>query len=367
MCPSGRRGAHVPGVVAGRHRPATANPDDADCTGQPGSGFFNTATLTVGAIPIDDDGLHPRGRPRLPDGHQDRDVDQPGPGTGDWTITYDIEVTLAATGPANPLGLSAEYDLDDTLDFGGDINIGSAEWSGESSGTFAGPDAPRCSPRTRRSSRARPRPTPITVVAEVTPEAVDSGTAECDAARGRRWRIPNTALLSSGGQDTPVEACAEPVFPEIEKSHPWAGRAGPRHGCLDGQYDITVTYPATDPTRSRRGYVLTDEPELPGGVELVGDWTLAAATRHTDAGRADVGRCGHLDDRDRQFDPEDDGITQHVFTVSAEVSVTRRRRGSPSLRRGCRKTGIVVLNRRSSPRAATSPTTTPARSSTTTT
>ena len=30
------------------------DPDDADCTGQPGSGFFNTATLTVGAIPVDD-------------------------------------------------------------------------------------------------------------------------------------------------------------------------------------------------------------------------------------------------------------------------------------------------------------------------
>ena len=30
------------------------DPDDADCTGQPGNGFFNTATLTVGAIPIDD-------------------------------------------------------------------------------------------------------------------------------------------------------------------------------------------------------------------------------------------------------------------------------------------------------------------------
>ncbi len=50
-------------------------------------------------------------------------------------------MTLAPTGPANPLGLSAEYDLEDTLDFGGDINIGSAEWTGESSGTFAGPDA----------------------------------------------------------------------------------------------------------------------------------------------------------------------------------------------------------------------------------
>ncbi len=58
----------------------TANPDDADCTGQPGSGFFNTATLTVGAIPVDDDGLHPRRGPRLSDDHEDRDLDQPGPG-----------------------------------------------------------------------------------------------------------------------------------------------------------------------------------------------------------------------------------------------------------------------------------------------
>ena len=34
------------------------------------------------------------------------------PATGDWTITYDIVVNLAA----NPENLSAEYDLEDTLE-----------------------------------------------------------------------------------------------------------------------------------------------------------------------------------------------------------------------------------------------------------
>ena len=68
----------LPRVVGRRHRPMTADPDDADCTGQPGSGFFNTATLTVGRHPDRRRGLHPRRRPRLPDGHQDRDVDEPG-------------------------------------------------------------------------------------------------------------------------------------------------------------------------------------------------------------------------------------------------------------------------------------------------
>ena len=52
----------------------------------------------------------------------------------------------------------------------------------------------------------------------MTADAVDGGTTECDSQEGGGGGFLNTALLSSGGQDTPVEACSEPVFPEIEKS-----------------------------------------------------------------------------------------------------------------------------------------------------
>ena len=121
----------------------TSTPAYADCTGQPGSGFFNTATLTVGAIPIDDsdcipvvDRVYPTVTKTVTSTNQD-------PATGDWTITYDIVVTLGSDGAGQPArALRPSTTSTDTLDFGGDINIGSASWSGESSGTFTGSDEP---------------------------------------------------------------------------------------------------------------------------------------------------------------------------------------------------------------------------------
>ena len=99
--------------------------------------------------------------------------------------------------------------------------------------------------------------------------AVDGGTTVCDSDDGGGGGFLNTVLLHSGGQDTEVEDCAEPVFPDIEKS---AGRApvqDPETGHWTVSYDITVSYPTigADP-QPVVGYVLTDAPALPTGVEL---------------------------------------------------------------------------------------------------
>ena len=132
------------------------------CTSTPGSGFFNTATLTVGAIPIDAtacipvaDFVSPTITKTVTSNNQD-------PSTGEWTTTYDIVVALAAGGTAqNPSGLDAEYGLVDTLSFGGDIDLISAGWSGHGTGTFALPTttatlAPPGTPSTPgRPSRTR--------------------------------------------------------------------------------------------------------------------------------------------------------------------------------------------------------------------
>ncbi|GAA1982345.1 hypothetical protein [Microbacterium pumilum] len=324
----------------------TADPDDGDCTGQPGSGFFNTATLTVGAIPIDDSDCIPVADRVYPTVTKTATSTNQDPVTGDWTITYDIVVNLAPAGPANPDGLSAEYDLTDTLDFGGGIDIGSAKWSGESSGTFPAPDATVTLATDHEIEAGDTHTYTVTVVAEVTAEAVDSGTSACDSEPDGGGGFLNTALLTSGGQDTPVEACSEPIFPEIEKSAAGAAVQDPATGDWTLSYDITVTYPDTDADPLPiLGYVLTDAPELPDNVELLGDWTAAAADGDTPTPDDPTwDGTGTWTIVTAAFDPEDDGVTQHVYTVTADVTVTGPGPVTPETCDELQEEGIVVWN-----------------------
>lgn len=256
----------------------TFDPDLAECDGE-GTGFFNTAVLSIGEIEIPgedcipvEDRVYPVPTKTVTSTTQD-------PETGDWTIVYEIDVALAAEGPLNPNGLSAEYDLTDALAFGGDINIGSAEWEFDgTSHDFSGPDEEQTLATDRTIDAGETHTYTVTVVASVTAEAIDGDTTDCvggevPAAGG----FLNTALLSSGGTETPVEACSEPVFPEIEKHGGETTDNG--DGTWDIEYFVTVTYPESDvdPLPASVAYDLTDAPELPTGVELDGDWNAEAA------------------------------------------------------------------------------------------
>ena len=184
------------------------------------------------------------------------------------------------------------------------------------------------------------------MVAEVTADAVDNGTDACDSEEGGGGGFLNTAVLTSGGQVTPVEDCAEPIFPEIDKSAAGEAVQDPATGIWTLEYDITVSYPDTDADPLPvLGYVLTDAPTLPDGVELVGDWAVSAANADTPtpddptwdgAGTWTIVTAG--------FDPEDDGITQHVFTVTAEVQVTEPPTGTPEVCDELEDSGLVVIN-----------------------
>ncbi|GAA1943964.1 LPXTG cell wall anchor domain-containing protein [Microbacterium deminutum] len=301
------------------------SPNQAECTGTPGSGFFNTATLTVGDIPIDGSDCIPVANRVYPTITKTVTSTNQDPATGWWTTTYDLVVTLAPQGPANPDGLSAKYDLVDTLDFGGDINVISAMWSGESSGTFVGNTGTLATGKAIAAGATHTYT--VTAVAEVTAAAVTGGTTACvPGETPTAGGFLNTALLSSGGQDTPADACAEPIFPEIDKS-PTVGTPteDPATGHWTVSYDITVTYPATtvDP-QPVLGYVLTDTPALPAGVELIGDWTAAAANGDTPApDNPTFNGTGTWTIVNASFDPAANGVTQHVYTVTAEVNVTR--------------------------------------------
>lgn len=320
------------------------NEDDAACTNEPGSGFFNTATLLVGDIPTDGTACIPvadRVYPTISKTVTGTDQD---PATGDWTITYDIEVKLAPEGDDNPDGLAAKYDLTDTLDFGGDIEISEASWSGESSGTFEPVTDPADLATGKAIAAGATHVYTVTVVATVTEEAIDGGTTSCDQGEGGAGGFLNTALLSSGGTETPVEACAEPVFPEIEKTAVVVDDPQAPNGDWTLSYEIHVRYPTpdADPLPSV-GYVLTDAPDLPANVELVGDWTATAAETGTPTpdnptfdgdGTWTIVTAG--------FDPEEDDIIEHVYTITAVVRVTAP--PVEPLEECGEETGIVVTN-----------------------
>ncbi|TDN90595.1 VWA domain-containing protein [Microbacterium sp. BK668] len=319
--------------------------DDADCTGEPGSGFFNSATLLVGDIPIDGSDCIPvadRVYPTIVKTVTGTDQD---PSTGDWTITYAIEVTLAPVGPGNPDGLAAEYDLTDTLDFGGGIEVVEATWAGQSSGTFDPVTDPAELASDEAIAAGATHVYSVTVRATVTAEAIDGGTTSCDPGEGQTGGFLNTALLSSGGEDTPVDACAEPVFPTISKSSAQGGAVQQPDGSWALAYDITVSYPSTDADpRPSVGYVLTDVPDLPANVELQGEWTATAGADTPAPDDPTFDGEGTWTIVTAALDPDEDGVTQHVYTITAVVRVTAPPVEPVAECAELEETGIVVPN-----------------------
>lgn len=252
------------------------DPQDQVCTGEPGNGYFNAATLTVGEYTDEADACIPVEERVYPVPTKTVTATTQDPATGEWTISYEIDVTLVDE------GLAAEYDLDDTLDFGGDIEVQSAAWTGpdDTGGDFtdtAGEWTAQLADDETIGAGATHTYT-VTVVAVVTPAAIDDATTVCESGEeGSYGGFLNTALLTSGGVETPVEACAEPVLPFVEKVASDYTDNG--DGTQTISYLVTVTYPesalAADPLASV-AYDLTDAPEMPGGVEVVGDWTVTA-------------------------------------------------------------------------------------------
>ncbi|WP_347978060.1 SpaA isopeptide-forming pilin-related protein [Microbacterium sp. ProA8] len=321
----------------------TFEPDTAACDGE-GSGFFNTALLSIGEMEIPGDACIPVEDAVYPVPAKTVTSTTQDPETGDWTIVYDIDVTLAPEGPENPEGLSAEYDLTDTLEFGGDIEIGSASWEFEgTSNDFAGPNDPATLANDRTIDAGETHTYTVTVVAAVTEQAIDDGTTECPSGEETAGGFLNTALLTSGQQETPVDACAEPVFPEIEKHGGVTIDNG--DGTFDIEYFVTVTYPESDlePLPESVAYDLTDAPVLPAGVELDGDWTAEAADDATpdptDPTWDGTGTWTVVDDG--ELTPEDD---VHTYRVFATVAVTAPPTGEPQTCDETEGQGIVILN-----------------------
>ncbi|WP_396668857.1 VWA domain-containing protein [Microbacterium sp. R86528] len=253
-----------------------------------GKGLYNHVDLLVGDSVVDEsDACIPVTERVYPSIDKTVTSSQQDAETGKWTITYSVVATLPADGELNPEGLSARYGLSDELMFGGDISVDSATWRFED-----GDENPFAADGTAVLAVAKTIPAgathtyTVTVVADVAAEAIEAGTTVCypdssDPAGG----FLNTATLSTIGQTTMVDACAEPVFPEIYKIGSTSTQN--ENGSWNISYDVTVSYPQTDadPLPSPVGFTLTDEPVLPAGVTLAdgASWTATA----TDGGPLD--------------------------------------------------------------------------------
>jgi uncharacterized repeat protein (TIGR01451 family) len=314
------------------------------CGEGPGDGgYYNAIELIQGADVIDDadtcipviDRVYPTVAKTVTSTTQDAE-------TGLWTIEYELVATLAD----NEQNQAAEYDLTDALEFGGDIEIQSATWSGQGQ-TDVAFDEPAWTAdiaTDKAIADGTSHTYTVTVVADVTEAAIDEGTTVCfpdseDPSGG----FLNTAVLESGGVEIPVEACAEPAFPTIAKDGGATTDNG--DGTWDISYDVTVTFPAPDGEYAPDAvaYVLTDAPALPTGVELDGDWTAEAASAGTPAPSTPTwdGEGTWTVVADGELTAE---TPTHIYRISATVRVVAAPEGEPEICEELQQDGIVIWN-----------------------
>ena len=179
-----------------------------------GKGFFNRALLTSGNFLVDDSDctdIAEGGEPTVEKG--DPTVVQGDDGT--WTMTYDITVTGNAD-------FVTKYTLQDTLKFGPEVEILTAEWDGETSGTWADPEANPtatlvASPRTLGIDAVEEYT--VTVTAKVSKAAfTDPTTGTCTPSdEDPNVGFLNAVLLTSGNSTQTDTGCGLPAEPEVTK------------------------------------------------------------------------------------------------------------------------------------------------------
>ncbi|WP_395243784.1 VWA domain-containing protein [Agromyces sp. MMS24-K17] len=241
------------------------DPDDIRCLAEtPGKGFFNSVVVTSGEI-VDEDtdctAIVEGGKPTVDKSEGTATQD----GDGLWTIEYDVTVT----GNAEFL---SRYTLTDTLRFGPEVDVQSAEWEQTAGGSDTGSwSDPAGQPTTTIV------PTPrligidgvhvyhVTVTALVSKDAFDDPTTNtCQPSEGApNVGFLNEATLTSGNSTQSDTGCALPAAPEIVKT---ADGPAVRDGS-GWMVSYTVTVHNTSPTQALV-YDLTDTPDFSDSVTI---------------------------------------------------------------------------------------------------
>ena len=188
---------------------------------------------------------------------------------GTWSVVYEVRV-------ANTGRIAYTYDLVDTLDFGDGITIDEATWSGAGrSGAFGDDHSAQLASDASVAAGTTDVYT-VTAIATVTPEAVDDATIACyGGGDGDSGGFLNTVVLTSDRLgEHEAEACAEPIIPTIQKSAISSVRGADASWTISYRVDVTSLKPI--PAGTSVHYDVTDMPELPESLALVGDWSAVA-------------------------------------------------------------------------------------------
>ncbi|MDR6904696.1 putative repeat protein (TIGR01451 family) [Agromyces sp. 3263] len=240
-------------------------PADLECTvaaPTPGKGFFNEAVLTSGEIVRDDEectDITDGGVPTVSKG--DPIVTQDADGV--WTAVYDVTVTGNAD-------FITKYTLSDTLRFGPEVEILSAEWTGEGDdGDWTDPEANPTetivgSPKLIGIDEVDTYT--VTVTATVDAEAfADPTTGTCAPTDGApNVGFLNEASLTSGATTQTDTGCGLPAQPEVVKST--VGGVVQVGDHWEAGYQITVRNLSAD---QGLVYDLSDTPNFTEDVTIV--------------------------------------------------------------------------------------------------
>lgn len=193
----------------------------AECAPESDSptGFFNLATLTVGDFQQTDDTCGNIEEGVVPLVEKTEGTATQDPDTGEWTSTYTVTVTLP-TEDLNPDGLSAKYDLVDTLAFGEGLTVNSGNWTGPggTSGAFSqneGLWSSQLASGVTITPEDEQHVYAVTVKADAAALAFEGGNYDCVLQQGEEGTgFLNHVLLTSGGTENTDSACLSPTPPE---------------------------------------------------------------------------------------------------------------------------------------------------------
>ena len=237
--------------------------ESSDCTvtgGEAGSGFFNTATLTVNEASIDDTDCD-----EPPAITIDKEASGPDAlGGAEFEVTYTLTVTNTGAG-------DGVYELADELLFGDGIVIVSAEISDAPDGVTVDPGWDGVGttvivPGQPIAGAMAGAPTEhvyeVSVVVSI-PDDLETTAGDCDLEQGE----PGTGLLNSaslGGDSGPsADAdCVEPPVTELDKVLAEINPLGNR------QFELVYELTATRLSGGATSYTLTDDLLLGGSLTV---------------------------------------------------------------------------------------------------
>ena len=238
---------------------ASADPDALTCQEEGPGGLSNSATVTNGIGQTTDDACVAIPVPKVT-------IKKTVTSTalqddGRWKITYDVKVTGDAQ-------LTATYSLSDTLTFGGDIDVLTADsgWTGPggSSGSFGSSTTAQLATDQAIAKGVTDTYT-VTAYATIDQDAFGGDTLTCDDSRTpEAGGFLNVATVTAAGATQTAHDCSEPGFPKIVKE----AQSVTQSTTDPDQYDVTYLITVTGGT-SPGYYDLSDTPEFAPGLDIL--------------------------------------------------------------------------------------------------